>query len=786
MRYARILLLPMFICSIVLIIYGSSLTVQYLSDDYVFAYFARYATWEEMLNIFFPAANTTEGDGFYRPSGIFLWVIVQKIAGEAIIAQRALSIALHVLNGVLVYLLARMLGFNRRVTLLSAILFSCLPAGAEAVLWTSARFDLASTTWTLLFLLASLSRKARIWIPGQLLFMFALTTKEVAVTAPGLLILLMVLARHDLIESGWRSIAMRIMPAIGILSAYFVLRWVTFGGIGGYTLGDQSVLFAWSMPIHIGNFLNYLDALLAPLSIIPLARHSLEASLTTWFLAFIIAITSVIVLRSQHKSPSPASETPPDALAIGIGWILIAYPPLAGAAIGTSATFVETRHLYLPSVGISFIIAAILCTLRISVREYGTTRSLRYVRSILIVCIVLLCSVTTLTITQRWNNTSDTARQVTEDIQANTPTILPNTTFFIPALPDNQNGIFLFRNGIVDMFRIMYNDPTVRVASLNDIGTFTVPRPDRVVILDSRSGRISSHRDSTSIQTNIALNSQIPALRTMNYDNGFYPAESSPTDNWRWMQQQGCIHFTFAQRETIDLTLQSWSLGQSRTVRMVWNDRPESTYVIPPDPMTLQLTNLQATPGKNQLCFAADSTVSIQELLGTTDPRQVSIAVANFSPTMTPRLDGEPKPAVSRLSSFAADIDLLGYDIRTATPILPEQRIFVTMYWRARAQPDDLWAFLHIVDATGTVVAQIDGPPVPGFPTARWNTNEQWRYTHTVDLPATLKPGAYRIVVGLYDPATLERIAIQGGNSADYAIQVYEFMLINHPYPRIW
>jgi hypothetical protein len=155
-----------------------------------------------------------------------------------------------------------------------------LPAGAEAVLWTSARFDIAATTWTLLFLLASLSRQARIWIPGQLLFIFALTTKEVSVTAPGLLILLIVLARHDLIESGWRSIAIRIMPTIGIISIYFMFRWLTYGGIGGYMLGDQSVLFAWSLPVHIGNFLNYLDALLAPLSIIPLARHSLEASLT--------------------------------------------------------------------------------------------------------------------------------------------------------------------------------------------------------------------------------------------------------------------------------------------------------------------------------------------------------------------------------------------------------------------------------------------------------------------------------------------------------------------------
>jgi hypothetical protein len=117
---------------------------------------------------------------------------------------------------------------------------------------------------------------------------------------------------------------------------------------------------------------------------------------------------------------------------------------------------------------------------------------------------------------------------------------------------------------------------------------------------------------------------------------------------------------------------------------------------------------------------------------------------------------------------------------------LPEQRLYVTLYWQARAQPDDLWAFIHVVDATGTVVAQIDGPPVPGFPTAKWNTNEQWRYTHTIDLPATLKPGDYRILVGLYHPATMKRIAIQGGNGVDDEIEIYTFMLTNHPYPHIW
>lgn len=84
----------------------------------------------------------------------------------------------------------------------------------------------------------------------------------------------------------------------------------------------------------------------------------------------------------------------------------------------------------------------------------------------------------------------------------------------------------------------------------------------------------------------------------------------------------------------------------------------------------------------------------------------------------------------------------------------------VTLHWFVVDKIDaDLTVFLHLRDEAGQIVSQADGPPLDGwYPTTWWSTGEWIQDTHTFPLSTAVSPGTYRLVAGLYDPATGERL----------------------------
>lgn len=84
----------------------------------------------------------------------------------------------------------------------------------------------------------------------------------------------------------------------------------------------------------------------------------------------------------------------------------------------------------------------------------------------------------------------------------------------------------------------------------------------------------------------------------------------------------------------------------------------------------------------------------------------------------------------------------------------------LTLYWRALSTvPADYTVFVHLLDSGGQIRAQGDSPPAGGiYPTSAWQPGEVVRDPRPLRLPANLPPGEYRLVVGLYDPATGRRL----------------------------
>ncbi len=120
-------------------------------------------------------------------------------------------------------------------------------------------------------------------------------------------------------------------------------------------------------------------------------------------------------------------------------------------------------------------------------------------------------------------------------------------------------------------------------------------------------------------------------------------------------------------------------------------------------------------------------------------------------------------PEIAPLDTdFAGGVSLAGYSLDRESGGL-----LVTLDWRL--QPGqfldtDYTVFLHLRDAAGETVAQGDGPPVNGqWPTSLWPPDVTIQDAHTITLPADLPLGTYRLVAGLYDGATGNRLPLEGG-----------------------
>jgi hypothetical protein len=123
------------------------------------------------------------------------------------------------------------------------------------------------------------------------------------------------------------------------------------------------------------------------------------------------------------------------------------------------------------------------------------------------------------------------------------------------------------------------------------------------------------------------------------------------------------------------------------------------------------------------------------------------------------RLAVEARPRSYTLPHMGQRVDavfgdamvLRGYDLMP--PATPADPIGLSLYWQASDRVTSPYkVFVHLLDANGDIVAQSDAVPAAGeAPTESWLAREVVVDRHELQAPG---PGTYRLVVGLYDPAS--------------------------------
>lgn len=128
-----------------------------------------------------------------------------------------------------------------------------------------------------------------------------------------------------------------------------------------------------------------------------------------------------------------------------------------------------------------------------------------------------------------------------------------------------------------------------------------------------------------------------------------------------------------------------------------------------------------------------------------------------------------PKPFAQPIDAwFGPTLHLRGISLEQAPGALT-----VTPAWDVRGNlPSDYNLFLHLLNAQGQRVAQVDLPPGgAAWPaTSAWQPGQQIAVPLPLPFPADLPPGTYRLILGLYDAANGTRLAPTAGPLADPAL----------------
>ncbi|MDP6793514.1 MAG: hypothetical protein QF660_05625, partial [Anaerolineales bacterium] len=109
-------------------------------------------------------------------------------------------------------------------------------------------------------------------------------------------------------------------------------------------------------------------------------------------------------------------------------------------------------------------------------------------------------------------------------------------------------------------------------------------------------------------------------------------------------------------------------------------------------------------------------------------------------------------PQIESGSTFLPGITLAGH---TLLSDVGSETHFMLFWWGEQPIYTDWTVFVHMLNATGEIVAQADGPPLNGdWPTSAWEPGHSVRESRRLDYSSALLPGEYSVLVGLYEPVS--------------------------------
>ena len=136
-----------------------------------------------------------------------------------------------------------------------------------------------------------------------------------------------------------------------------------------------------------------------------------------------------------------------------------------------------------------------------------------------------------------------------------------------------------------------------------------------------------------------------------------------------------------------------------------------------------------------------------------------TIALQTFPLTIPARAFELPSDATPLGEGLADLVTLAAFTIAETKPA-PGQPVHLTLYWEPHQTTTTAYTvFVQLLGPDGRPIVQQDQIPANGRrPTTGWLPGEIVRDEYTLILPVTAPPGIYRLITGLYDDRTGERL----------------------------
>jgi len=396
----------------------ASFRAPFLFDDYRHLLFAANETWLSLLKRVV-LHHPTGGDLFFRPLGDFVFLWIYQWGHFDFHRWHVAALALHVVNTLLVMLLAKRICGGWLGGMMAGLFFGWQAAHVEAVTWVSALYDLLAALFILLALLEVMSGRRTVWRYVGLLMcgLLACVSKESAYCLPMLAAVLVGFMPADERRLAWKKVMLLGSACLSV----FLFRYWYLGGLGGYQANSGGALAAH---FRVLSTVQAIGLRLWALLFVPL-NWSVAPGLVLKIAFICMAVALVGFARAGRLGARRAGL-------IGLFVIVAALPVVTLLLIGYDLS--GARVLYLPSVG-----AAILWA---EIAESVPDRRL----AVLLCALFLPFQLAALEHNQAvWVPVAEESRQACAEAGA----VLRNdskATLFALDLPRTKNGVYFLQN----------------------------------------------------------------------------------------------------------------------------------------------------------------------------------------------------------------------------------------------------------------------------------------------------------------------------------------------------
>lgn len=300
---------------------------------------------------------------YYRPLFNIVLNINYQLFGLKVFGWHLVSILLHLIVTLLVYLLARRWHLSLWGAGASALFFGVHPIHSESVAWISALPDPLAAVFTLSSLILyerHYHEKRPRWYLLTLSLLFAvlaMLSKEVAVAIPVFVFVRNLLEKQqaepfDTIVS--RALA-RTVPFAVVAVVYLVLRYQVLGFLSKSDANAAGIPMVQVFLTIPSILLSYVRMFFVPFPLAFMYDHPyVSSAVDPRFWASALAVAAIVISGTWLVRTSPLARQP-------LIWsVLFLLPALNLKTFNQHESLLHDRYLYLPSVGLCMMLALLV------------------------------------------------------------------------------------------------------------------------------------------------------------------------------------------------------------------------------------------------------------------------------------------------------------------------------------------------------------------------------------------------------------------------------------------